>query len=372
MPGFENVPAKSRLGSIDSARFFGIVLVFFGHLIEQVMYLENASAAAQYKWIYSFHMPLFFLLAGVVFSDSKVQAGLGAFLKRRWTSRLVPYFFFSALVAVLSLFIPGWFPTLDLSSAEGYLNGTVSTLMGLPAFNIPLWFLGTLVGVEIVHFFLARFWTSKARLAVAAVTFYLFGYYLNLLASFEIGGVFWLINVVPLGYGFYLTGLLIRRSGILAMAFPRWQLATVALVCLAGVFLTYDLNQGPFRLLQAVVMLLGAGGHVFLFPFTALMGIAMVLALAKLAPDWRFLHYLGEITLLIYCLHGIFYHFVNPPLAAWMVANLPPSGIAVFLYGALATAISVALTVPLAMLIKTYLPQVIGAPARTARSASIA
>jgi hypothetical protein len=29
--------------------------------------------------------------------------------------------------------------------------------------------------------------------------------------------------------------------------------------------------------------------------------------------------------LIIYCLHGFFYHFANPPLAAWMQANLPTS-----------------------------------------------
>lgn len=354
--------AAPRLKSVDAARFIGIVLVFFGHLVEQVMYLENPAAAAQYKWVYSFHMPLFFLLAGTVFSDLKVRTGLGAFLKRRWSSRLVPYFFFSALIAGLSLVIPGWFPTVDLSSVEGYIQGAVSTLKGVPAFNIPLWFLGCLVGVEILHFCLARFWTSMLRLACAALVFYLFGYYLNLQVDFFSSGlVFWLLNLVPLGYAFYLTGLLIKRSGVLAREFSRWQLLIGAGICLVGVFLTYDLNQGPFRLLEAVVLLLGAPGHVLLFPLTALMGIALVLILAKLAPDWPLLHHLGENTLLIYCLHGIFYHFVNPPLAAWMVGFLPAAGWSIFIFGALATILSVALTVPLAILIKRYIPQVIGA-----------
>jgi acyltransferase len=359
----QGTKTTARIGSIDTARFFGITLVFFGHLVEQIMYLENASAAAQYKWVYSFHMPLFFLLAGAVFSDRKIQEGFGRFLQVRWSTRVIPYLFFTFLLGALAIVIPGWFPTVDLSSAAGFGEGTLSTLMGMPAFNIPLWFLACLVSLEIVHFFLARFWTTNTRLVIAAITFYLFGYYLNLYVNFfDIGLVFWMINLVPLGYAFYLTGILIKRTGIMAREFPRWQLATVALACLAGVFLTYDLNQGPFRLLEAVVILLGAPGDVLLFPLTALMGITMVLAIAKLAPRWRWLHYLGQITLLIYCLHGVFYHFVNPPLAAWMAENLPASAESVWFFTTLGTIVSVALTVPVAILIKNYLPRLAGAP----------
>lgn len=32
-----------RVGSIDSARFLAISLVFYGHLVEQVMYLGSAA-----------------------------------------------------------------------------------------------------------------------------------------------------------------------------------------------------------------------------------------------------------------------------------------------------------------------------------------
>ncbi|MBS3803594.1 MAG: acyltransferase family protein [Oleiphilaceae bacterium] len=360
----EGEKTSARIGSIDTARFLGITLVFFGHLVEQIMYLENASAAAQYKWVYSFHMPLFFLLAGAVFSDRKVQEGFGRFLKVRWNTRVVPYLFFTFLLGALAIVIPGWFPTIDLSSAAGFGEGTISTLMGMPAFNIPLWFLACLVALEIVHFFLARFWTTNTRLVVAAIGFYLLGYYLNLYVNFfEIGLIFWLVNLVPLGYAFYLTGILIKRTGIMAREFPRWQLAAVALLCVAGIFLTYDLNQGPFRLgLEAVVLLAGAPGHVLLFPLTALMGIVMVLSISKLAPNWRWLHYLGQITILIYCLHGLFYHFVNPPLAAWMVENLPASAGSVWFFTTLATIVSVGLTVPLAILIKTHLPRLAGSP----------
>lgn len=57
---------ETRILFIDMARFLGISLVLYGHFVERLMYLENRTAAAQYKFIYSFHMVLFFVLAGYV------------------------------------------------------------------------------------------------------------------------------------------------------------------------------------------------------------------------------------------------------------------------------------------------------------------
>ena len=53
-----NPSPSPRIGRIDTARFLAIALVFSGHRVEQVMYLDSAAAAAQYKWVYRFHMPL--------------------------------------------------------------------------------------------------------------------------------------------------------------------------------------------------------------------------------------------------------------------------------------------------------------------------
>lgn len=40
---------------IDIARLYGIMLLYYGHFIEILMYLQNATAARHYKFIYSFH-----------------------------------------------------------------------------------------------------------------------------------------------------------------------------------------------------------------------------------------------------------------------------------------------------------------------------
>lgn len=376
-------PSRTRLPSIDIARFFAIVLVFYGHLVEQFMYLAAGGGSPlstpggdHYKWVYSFHMPAFFLLAGVVFNSRHLNERISAFLKRRWSGRLQPYFVFSAITALIALGVAGWFPTLQpqgllTPSASDYFDGLLDTLGGFPAFSVPLWFLAALVSVEILHYIVGRWLQQTPAMIAAIIAAYLMGVLLNRAYDpFQSGWYVWLAFVAPLGYAFYLSGILLRRSGILERSYPRWQLAIAASVLILGVTLTYDLNNGPWELgLEAVVLLVGAVGHAGLFPVTAVMGIALILIVARLVPQWRWLQYLGEITITIYGLHGIFYHFVNPRVAQWADSALGPwlpqqlplgPEIALLLVASVVTALSVAATVPAAWAIHRYLPQVIG------------
>lgn len=54
----------NRLREIDIAKGYGIILVIMGHILTEGSFRE---------WIYSFHMPLFFFLAGAVVSLGPLQ-----------------------------------------------------------------------------------------------------------------------------------------------------------------------------------------------------------------------------------------------------------------------------------------------------------
>ena len=79
-----SVPHEQRVAFIDIARFYGMALVFYGHFIEELMLLKNPAAASQYKFIYSFHMVLFILLAGYVAKEREIEWGVGKFLRGRF------------------------------------------------------------------------------------------------------------------------------------------------------------------------------------------------------------------------------------------------------------------------------------------------
>ncbi|BDQ34759.1 acyltransferase family protein [Pseudodesulfovibrio portus] len=358
------ISTSKRIPLLDVARFFGIILVYYGHIIERIMYLENPVATAQYKFIYSFHMPFFFLLAGFTIAPEKTLLPLGRYVKRLAASRLVPYFVFTAVLAVLSLLFAGHFVVVDLTTADGYLKGIVASLLGFPVFNIPLWFMACLVSVEILHYAVGRFLDSTLKLAGAAILFYVGGYYLTLKIQFFPGPNFWLLHEALVVYAFYLVGVVMRRESILLGAHSRWRLLLASAVCLLIVVFTYDLNTGPFRLFQAVVIVLSGHGNVLLFPLTALVGSLLLLLLAKSAGANRFLMFMGENALILFCLNGVFYHYFNGPYAEWFAANFPGHWMAVTAAGAAFTAVSLACCIPFILLFNRVVPQLVGKPAR--------
>lgn len=354
--------ASGRIPMLDVARFFGMILVYYGHIIERLMNLENVAAAAQYKFIYSFHMPFFFLLAGFTLAPQKNLLPVGRFFKRVLASRLVPYFFFSIALLLLTLIFSGWYVAVDLTKPAGYLEGVVATLLGFPVFNIPLWFMACLVSVEIIHFAVGRFLTSPIKILVAAVAFYVGGFYLTLKVNLLGGFTYWLVHEALVVYSFYLVGVLMRRESFMLGAQPRWRLLLASAICLLAVIFTWNLNQGPFQMIQAVVIVLSGHGNIILFPLTALAGSLFVLLLAKSAGANKFFMFMGENALILFCLNGVFYHFLNGPFADWFVKTFPGHWGAVTGAGVGFTCVSLAFCAPLVLVLNKYFPQLVGKP----------
>lgn len=90
---------SKRLTYIDIAKGIGIVLVVLGHCIPDATSPTGISVPA-YRWlhdvIYSFHMPLFFFLAGFMVSRQKMLARAQKpldLVRKRISRLLVPYIF---------------------------------------------------------------------------------------------------------------------------------------------------------------------------------------------------------------------------------------------------------------------------------------
>ena len=82
-----------RIEWIDIAKAFGIILVSFGHIRNgdgESVWLPALDSTID--TIYLFHMPLFYILGGLTFSNKRpfIQ-----FLTRKIRTLLVPYYFFS-------------------------------------------------------------------------------------------------------------------------------------------------------------------------------------------------------------------------------------------------------------------------------------
>lgn len=368
----EIAKSSPRYVIIDIARFYAISLVFYGHFIEEFMLLKNAVGASQYRFIYSFHMVLFIVLAGYVAKERDVDMRVGAFMEHRFFSRLLPFIFFTAVMIVPTLFFDGKFYGLVLPSTDGYMQGLLSTVFGIPLFCVPSWFLLLIIGVELVHYCVFRFIReSEIRILMAILVFYVVGYWLNLkldifnpMKGRTIGWNYFFIHEALFLYSFYLVGLYLRRKQIFTRSIPAQLALPAAALAFLIVLFTYSLNNGPFNFnaYNAVIILFSSHGDFWLFPFTTLAGCACIACISTATRPGKLLVWLGQNTLILMCLNGVFYHYTNPPMAKWVLDSFGDSALTVSIAGVLTTVISLILCIPFVYLFNRYVPQLVGKP----------
>lgn len=86
---------KQRIEWIDLVRGFGILLVIFGH----------ASIEEHFSlWLHAFHMPLFFVVSGYLYSENRKGTTLG-YIGRKAKAQLLPYAVWGILTYLLWLFL---------------------------------------------------------------------------------------------------------------------------------------------------------------------------------------------------------------------------------------------------------------------------
>lgn len=124
---------------IDCVRGIGIILVVLGH------YIQGPDPLS--KWILSFHMPLFFILSGILVAMREGYAGkpLSSILIHKAKQMLYPFFTFSLLV-ILYYLLRG---KTDVAAKVSYYTIT------LEGYNA-LWFLPALWMAECMLLVLLR------------------------------------------------------------------------------------------------------------------------------------------------------------------------------------------------------------------------
>lgn len=155
---------EKRILWIDYSKAIGIFLVILGHI----------KIAPEYKqFIFSFHMPLFFIISGFLEKNKSIKESIIAGIK----TLLIPYLIMYLLSFIL------WIPSRilwhkELYENESMLNGLVlKPLVGMlfgvgydtrysTMMNIPLWFLFGLFFVKIIHSVLIKIFRRRELIYV--------------------------------------------------------------------------------------------------------------------------------------------------------------------------------------------------------------
>lgn len=137
---------KRRIEWIDVAKGIGIILVIMGHTI----------ALRYSKWIYSFHMPLFFFLSGLVYNSTKFTS-YGSFFRSKIEQIILPWLIFFMLGCLFTLVIPPWRNQLTLNNflLDLYTTNTNSIQ------NSSIWYLVCFFVMLNVFYFFNKIKRSK-------------------------------------------------------------------------------------------------------------------------------------------------------------------------------------------------------------------
>lgn len=152
---------NKRIEWIDFAKGIAILLVVFGHSTE-LLYSESEVNNLIHTAIYSFHMPLFFLLSGMIFSDTKYKKFL-KFFWNKFITVLLPSYTFLILGYIIK-----FIRSIDLSYTP---KRAIRTLLQFRAHNMGnFWFLPTLFVALIIMWGIHHFIRNKkCRLLISGL-----------------------------------------------------------------------------------------------------------------------------------------------------------------------------------------------------------
>lgn len=288
-------PNTDRLDELDIAKGIGMLFVIFAH----VNYTPELLTP-----IYSFHMPLFFVLAGMEY-DPAEYSRLRDMIWRRWHTLIKPYLFFSlASLAYVFLSEKLFAHATDLKSEE-YISAFIQIFIAQgskPVLNTPLWFVPCLFAAELIYFFLAKLKTAACAIVCFALAYA--GWLLQSgMLAFDHAQLPWTLDSALYALSFYAAGNRLFPHAKQAMErirnHPnRREICLKVLVLCMVVWLPLAKMNGKVSLGSQILH------NGFLFFLTGMIGTFAVLAVSMMLEDNRFLLWLGRNT---FCLMSVHY-----------------------------------------------------------------
>lgn len=243
-------------------------------------------------WIYSFHVPLFFVISGMLLCETEPwMRAWKDIMKKLLCGLLIPYIVYEGLF--IGLF--GIMNHFQFDTWSGHLYGAA---LGAPK-NTPLWFLFSLFFAELFWIFLMKFDQSRVTPAVLTVLFMIISILMG--SSYQntelIASVFrTMISFSFLGIGYYLMPVVKKLS------VPAW--ICMLLLVLEGILSITNGKTGIYKL---------TWNHPVLYVICTFTGVFAVIFLLKKIRIQAF-EMIGTSTITILGLHFIILRIIESVL----------------------------------------------------------
>lgn len=332
---------NNRIEFLDTAKGIGIILVVMGHV---------STNNAINNWIYSFHMPLFFIISGYIVSKNIKTISIKEFVSRKVKSMLTPYFIFSILTYLYWVIIERNIRGENISIIKPFIN--IFTAQGGSdnyVFNVVMWFLPCLFVTEIIYYFINK--NSNKRIIImilflSSVTGYLISQYVSISLP-------WTLDIMFTSLVFYGIGNLISVN-------------KVRFINIGKRYYTYKIISVFSFLVLTIVSLLNGRvdmnnniiPNYFMFYISAFSGIIFILVISR-KIKLSFINYLGKNSLIIMLVHEpikrIIIKFIEI-ITKINIEILRNNIISIII----CTLIIITIIIPIIFIIDKYIPFIIG------------
>lgn len=332
-----------RMEWLDFAKGMAIFFVVLGHAVEVVW--ENADNNIVHIMIYSFHMPFFFMLSGMVFSDEKYSF-FTKFFKKKFFRLIIPSYIF----VFVPILIKQIMRLMNLvQSVPINKKSFVRTVLQFRVDKIAnFWFLPTLFLALIIMWCVHRVFKSNIQRVIVSIFLSGIGAaYISIIAKplpFSMDNAILVYVFMEIGY--QVKDRLTKIKG-------RYNIiiAALALIWIVSAVTNYK-YFGKKSISLAYVTLL----NPVLFFVCAMSGSVLLVAICRKIKKNCRINYWGKNTLVIYLISGT----IMGIFLKWLKGFDIKYNITRLLLCFILSVIVIEISSIFSVLIKRYFPYVLG------------
>ena len=189
---------KQRVHYIDLAKGIAMILVILGHT-------KKLVSPTVVWWLYTFHMPLFFMLSGMVFNPDKYK-NFKEMFKAKFKSLIIPYICFCLIL---------WFWEYIVRRPTNFINDkTLVKFIGIflgergGKYYLSMWFITALFLSEIFLYIFAKVVKNKkVFFTTGFITTAVLGCFIIIKSE---SGFYWSADLVPISISFIIIGYFLK------------------------------------------------------------------------------------------------------------------------------------------------------------------
>ena len=291
---------KKRIEWLDIAKGVGIILVIFGHTL--------ASGSTPWRLIYSFHMPLFFILAGFTFRVKPWKVLVPSKAKRLLLPFLVT---FILGVVTTSSWLLHDLPALgrELLYCLAYQPKQIGTWFDIPYIGV-IWFL--------MCMFVACMWLNALLKVFARFKLPPWAEFVIMLAFGYAGVVIGRRVLLPFDIDIAMTAALFMYLGYAVKTYnlveliSRWWVSALCAVlwCVSVQFSSLEMSARDYTMFP-LALVAAAAASVIVIKMSQIVEV-LPKYLGKVGQLVKqYLTFMGKSSMLIFCIHYLEYPLIN-------------------------------------------------------------